>query len=148
MKSYKICISATGNDLDAALDPRFGRALYFLIVDEKGKLIKAIKNSGVQAMRGAGIAAAQFVVKEKVDIVITGNIGPNALAALTTSGVEVYLAPPGMRLRDVIDQYRKGALQQVKEPLPYRPGFGFGPGPRRRGFGGRGRGRGRGRLGR
>ncbi|KPJ55174.1 hypothetical protein AMJ47_01515 [Parcubacteria bacterium DG_72] len=137
----RICITATGNNLDAALDPRFGRAMYFLIVDNKGKLIKAIKNTGVQAMRGAGITAAQIVAKEKVNVVITGNIGPNASMVLGSSGIKIFLGNPAMSVREVLQEYQKGKLQEAKGAVPCGPGFGAGPGQRRRGFGGRGRGR-------
>jgi len=137
----KICISAVGNNLDAPLDPRFGRAMFFLIVDDKGKLIKAIKNAGVQAMRGAGISAAQIVADEKVKVVITGNVGPNAYVALGSSGIKIFLASPGMKAREVLQEYQKGNLQEVTEALPCRPAFGPGFGQGRRGLGGRGRGR-------
>jgi len=122
----KICISATGNNLDAALDPRFGRAVYFLIVDDKGKLIKAIKNTGVQAMRGAGITAAQIVAKEKVNVVITGNIGPNASMVLSSSGIKIFLGSPGMSVRDALQEYQKGKFQEATGVVPCRPGFGPG----------------------
>jgi len=135
----KICISATGNNLDAALDPRFGRTMYFLIVDDKGKLIKVIKNTGVQAMRGAGITAAQIVAKEKVDVVITGNIGPNASTVLGSSGIKIFLGNPAMSVRDILQEYQKGRLQEATGAVPCRPGFGAGPGQRGRGLGGRGR---------
>ncbi len=126
----KICVSATDNNLDASLDPRFGRAMYFLIVDDKGKLIKAIKNTGVQAMRGAGVTAAQIVAKEKVDIVITGNIGPNAFMVLGSSKIKIFFGNPAMNVRDVLQEYQRGKLQETTEVIPPRPGFG-----------GRGRGR-------
>jgi len=131
----KICISATGNNLDVALDPRFGRAMYFLIVDDKGKLIKAIKNTGVQAMRGAGITAAQIVAKEKVEVVITGNVGPNASMVLGSSGIKIFLGNPAMSVRDVLQEYQRGELQEAKGAAPCGPGFGAGPGQRRRGRG-------------
>ncbi|XOB41546.1 MAG: NifB/NifX family molybdenum-iron cluster-binding protein [Candidatus Nealsonbacteria bacterium] len=137
----KICISATGNNLDAPLDPRFGRAMYFLIVDDKGKLIKAIKNTGVQAMRGAGITAAQIVAAEKVNVVITGNIGPNASMVLGSSGIKIFLGSPGMNVRDVFQEYQKGKLREATESVPCGPGFGPGFGQRGKGLGGRGRGR-------
>lgn len=137
----KICISATGNNLDAGLDPRFGRAIYFLIVDDKGKLIKVIKNTGVQAMRGAGITAAQIIAKEKVGVVITGNVGPNASMVLGSSGIKIFLGNPAMSVRDVIQEYQKGKLQEATGAVPCGPGFGAGPGQRKRGLGGRSRGR-------
>ncbi len=137
----KICITATGNNLDAALDPRFGRAMYFLIVDDKGKLIKVIKNTGVQAMRGAGITAAQIVAKEKVEVVITGNVGPNASMVLGSSGIKIFLGSPAMNVRDVLQEYQRGKLQEATGSVPHQPGFGPGLGQRRKGSGGRGRGR-------
>ena len=139
----KICITAAGNNLDAALDPRFGRTMYFLIVDDRGKLIKAIKNTGVRAMRGAGITAAQIVANTKVNIVITGNIGPNASMVLGSSGIKIFIGSPGMKARDILEGYQKGKLQEATGAVPCRPGFGTGSGQRRRGPGGRGQRRGR-----
>jgi len=131
----KICISAVGNNLNVALDPRFGRAVYFLIVDDKGKLTKAIKNTGIQAMRGAGITAAQIIAEEKVNVVITGNIGPNASMVLNSSGIKVFLGNPTMKVKDVIQEFKQGKLLQAKEAVPCSPGFGSGTGQRRRGRG-------------
>jgi len=120
----KICISAVSNNLNAALDPRFGRAVYFLIVDDKGKLIKAIKNTGVQAMRGAGITAAQIIAQEKVNAVITGNIGPNASMVLNSSRIKVFLANPNMKIKDILKEFQQGKLLEAKEAMPCGPGFG------------------------
>ena len=132
----KICISSTGPTLNASLDPRFGRAIYFLIIDNKGKLVKAIKNTGVQAMRGAGISAAQIVTNEKINIVITGNVGPNAFMVLNTSGIKIFIGRPGMKAQDVLKEYQNGNLQEITEAISCGPGFGRGQGQSR----GRGRG--------
>jgi len=129
----RICISAGSDNLNADLDPRFGRAMYFLIVNDKGKLIKAIKNTGVRAMQGAGITAAQIVAQEKVNAVITGNIGPNAAMVLGSLEIKIFLANPTMSVRDAFQQYQKGELKEVTRPAPCGPGF-------RRGLGQRGRG--------
>jgi len=148
-KEVKICISAAGNTLDSFLDPRFGRAMYFLIVDSKGKLIKAIKNTGAQAMRGAGVMAAQIVSQEKVKAVITENIGPNSFMVLNSSGIKIFIGPPGMIIKDVFKEYQKNNLQEATEmtshptgpgPSP-SPGSGFGNrgGGNRGGWGGKGR---------
>lgn len=133
----KICISATGNNLDTSLDPRFGRATYFLIIDNKGKLIKAIKNTGVQAMQGAGITAAQIVANEKVDIVITGNIGPKASMVLNASGIKIFIGSQEMTVRDALGKYQKDRLQEVTEAASSWSGFNPGFNQRRRGRGGR-----------
>ena len=130
----RICISAKSNNLNADLDPRFGRAMYFLIVSDKGKLIKAIKNTGVRAMQGAGITAAQIVAQEKVNAVITGNIGPNAAMVLGGLEIKIFLAHPSMSVQDAFQQYQKGKLKEVTKPAPCGPRFRRGLGQGGRGF--------------
>ena len=41
----KIAISSQGQTLDSQIDPRFGRAAYFLIIDSLDDNIKVIDNS-------------------------------------------------------------------------------------------------------
>jgi predicted Fe-Mo cluster-binding NifX family protein len=55
----KICVSSTGNTLDAPVDPRFGRCRYFLIVDSETMQFEAVPNIASGAMGGAGIQAAK-----------------------------------------------------------------------------------------
>jgi len=45
----KICVSSLGSDLNSLIDPRFGRAQYFLFLDEKGNLDEVISNPGILA---------------------------------------------------------------------------------------------------
>jgi predicted Fe-Mo cluster-binding NifX family protein len=127
----KICISATGDNLNAFLDPRFGRAMFFLIVNPEGKLIKAIKNTGKQAMRGAGVTAAQIVADEGVDVIITGNIGPNAAIVLGTSKIKIFVDIPETPILDVIKKYQENKLQEAVDIKFSQSGPGLGRGGRR-----------------
>ncbi len=120
----KICITSTGSTLGSSIDPRFGRCQYFLIVDEKGKLVKSIANESDQAMRGAGITAAQIIVNEKVGVVITGNVGPNAYGVLSSSEVKIFPGAFGMSAKQAFKAYKEKKLKEV-EPST---GYGFGPG--------------------
>jgi len=61
----KICVCASGPNLDSQVSPVFGRCPYFLIIDSKTEEFKAIPNPALQAGRGAGVAASQLVVSEK-----------------------------------------------------------------------------------
>ena len=51
----KIAVTSTGSDLDAQVDPRFGRAEYLLIVDTDNLEFQVIENPGTQAPGGAGV---------------------------------------------------------------------------------------------
>ena len=130
----KICVCATGLDLNSQVSPVFGRCPYFLIVDSKTEEFKAIPNPALQTGRGAGVAAAQIAVSEKVGVVICGNFGPNAFSVLQMSGIKIYPGVFGLTVKQAIDKYNKGELKEIKAPsAPGRFGFGPGPGRRKRG---------------
>jgi predicted Fe-Mo cluster-binding NifX family protein len=108
----KICVSSTGKGLDADVDQRFGRCLYFLIVDTETMNVKTISNESALSSGGAGIQAAQIVTKEGVGSVITGNIGPNAFQILQAAGIKVFTGAEGT-VNEVIENYKKGKYNET-----------------------------------
>jgi len=135
----KICFSVSFPKIDSPIDPRFGRAPYFLLTDEKGKDIQVINNPGIQAMGGAGITAAQAVVSAGAQMVITGNLGPNAFNVLKASGVKIITGVFDLSAQEALEKYNQGELKETTQPNV--PGH-FGMGRRFGGRGGFGPGRG------
>jgi predicted Fe-Mo cluster-binding NifX family protein len=82
----KIAITSEGQSLEAAIDPRFGRCKYFLIMDTDTGNFEAVENSHAQNSGGAGIQAGQLVVSKGVEAVLTGNMGPNAFRLFNQRG--------------------------------------------------------------
>ncbi|MCK4784924.1 MAG: NifB/NifX family molybdenum-iron cluster-binding protein [Desulfobacteraceae bacterium] len=111
----KIAISATGPDLDAEVDPRFGRCQYFVIVDMETTQLEALENSGAMGSGGVGVSAAQMIAGKGVEAVITGNCGPNAHQALSAAGIKVITGVTG-NIRDAIEDYKSGKLQANSQP--------------------------------
>ncbi len=132
----KIAITATSPDIDAGVDPRFGRCAGFVIADTESDEWDAFPNPAINSASGAGIQAAQFVADKGVKAVISGAFGPNAYQALAAAGIEMYSAG-GITVRQAIEDYKAGRLTRVSAPSP---GAGHGGGWGR--GGGRGRGRG------
>lgn len=92
----RIAVSSRGTGLDSMVDPRFGRAQFFIIFDTDNDSFQAISNEqNVQAAQGAGVQAAEKVAREKVDIVVSGNIGPKAFATLSAAGIRTALWAEG-----------------------------------------------------
>jgi predicted Fe-Mo cluster-binding NifX family protein len=123
----KICVSATADNLEAQLDPRFGRCLYLVIVDSETMEFEAIPNMAAGSTGGAGIRAAQTIVNKGVEVVITGNVGPNAFGALSAAGIVIVTAASGT-VREVVKRFKKGELQRTGAPSV---GGHFGMGSRR-----------------
>ena len=78
----KLCITSSGQNLDDTIDPRFGRCQYFIMVDSESMRFEAIQNPAISAGGGAGIQAAQLVANQGAEVVLTGNVGPNAFNTL------------------------------------------------------------------
>jgi predicted Fe-Mo cluster-binding NifX family protein len=131
----KICISATGNSLEAQLDPRFGRCPYFVVVDSETMQFEAILNIATGATGGAGIQAAQTIANKSVKAVITGNVGPHAFGALSATGIDILSDTSGT-VREVVEKFKKGELHKIGAPtVGGHCGVGQGRGSRGQGRG-------------
>lgn len=109
----KVIISATGETLDAPVDPRFGRCQYFVMVDTETMDFSAQSNMQKNAMGGAGVQAAQYVANEDVDAVVTGSVGPNAFQTLSAAGVKVFTGAEGT-VKDAVEALNQGLLQETE----------------------------------
>lgn len=105
----KIGVSATSPGLDAQIDPRFGRCQYFIIVDSDAMSCESCENASMAASGGAGIQAAQFIANKGVEVVLTGNVGPNAHTTLEAAGIRIITGVNGT-VRDAVEAYKRGAL--------------------------------------
>ncbi len=150
----KLAISSQGKDINSEIDPRFGRCAYFLIVDSESMEYEAIPNSYAMAMGGAGIQTGQMIANKGVEVVITGNCGPNAFQVLTAAGIKIIIGVSG-KVIDAVNKFKEGKLssyanspnvsmhagvaQGAGMPLGVGLGLGMGMG-RGRGIGARRRG--------
>ena len=146
----KVAVSADKKDLDAPIDPRFGRCAFFIMVDTDDMSFEAFDNESIALGGGAGIQAAQFLASKGAEVIITGNIGPNTVSTISAAGIKVVTGQTGT-VRQAIDDYKKGKLKgsggaTVADHSGLGQGTGMGPGMGR-GMGGRGMGRGMGGRG-
>jgi predicted Fe-Mo cluster-binding NifX family protein len=111
----KICVTASGTTLDASVDPRVGRAAYFITVDSETMAFEAVPNTATSAMSGAGIQAAQTIASKGVNVLITGNVGPNAFQALASAGIKIVVGAYGT-VGEVIEKYKRGELKGTSAP--------------------------------
>jgi predicted Fe-Mo cluster-binding NifX family protein len=111
----KIAVSAMQPSLDADIDPRFGRCLYFLIIDPDTMQFEALENSGAMAGGGAGISTAQMIAGKGVEVVLTGNCGPNAYEVLSAAGIKVFTGVAG-KVQDAIAGYKLGKFKASSQP--------------------------------
>ena len=115
MKIMKIAITSTGKELDSNLDPRFGRADYFIIVDPETKALEVVENSqNLNLPQGAGIQAGKTIIDHHIDVLVTGHCGPKAFKVLQQAGVKVMTGAAGT-VADAIAQFSSGELETSAE---------------------------------
>lgn len=118
----KIGISSTGNSMSSMLDARFGRCSYFVIYDTETSQSEYIDNSARTASGGAGIAAAQEMINHDVEVVITGNMGPNAFNVMANSDVKVYRCG-NVSIETAIQLFKEAKLQMIDQAGPAHAGM-------------------------
>ena len=117
----KICVTAKGSQLSSPIDPTFGRAQVFLLVDSETRSVEVLANA--PAAHGAGVQAAQLMVEHGVGVVVTGNVGPNAFQGLKAAGIRMHVGAQGTA-QDALVDYETGKLQSPEGPTKQGHGGG------------------------
>ena len=91
----RIAIAASGAGPHALVEPVFGRADFFVILSTENNTHTTITNSFRDAQTKAGQHAASMLLKEEVDVVLCGDIGPKAKLILAEKSVFVGIGYDG-----------------------------------------------------
>lgn len=109
----KIAIASSGRDMQAQLDPRFGRAPFFVVYDTDTEQFQVVDNAvNLNAAQGAGIQSAQNVASTGADAVIGANFGPKAVQVLQAAGLRMFLCDAST-VGEALDKYTAGELVEA-----------------------------------
>lgn len=87
----KVAITVANSTGSPILEPRFGRAPFFLILDTESNEIAYIENPATEENHGAGVMAAQTLSDAGVTIAVSGKFGPNGYRALQQMGIDCFV---------------------------------------------------------
>ncbi len=111
----KIAITSEGPTLDDQIDPRFGRAAGFVLVDLDTMATQYLDNGQSQVMaQGAGIQAAQIVARAGAGWVLTGYVGPKAFKVLAAAGIKVGQNLEGLTVREAVARFQSGGIAMAQ----------------------------------
>lgn len=106
-----LMLSAQQPTLDSPVNARFGRAPWLIKMDLETNKWEAQSNPGVSQSGGAGVAAAQFVIDQKADVVISGDFGPNAAGAFRAANINMRLyTPEAATIEQAVALYKEDKL--------------------------------------
>ena len=110
----KITIPVDDKSLSSNVCVSFGRTPYFLIYDTDTQKSVFLDNSAVASTGGAGIKAAQIIVDNKVNALLTPRCGENAANVLKSAEIEIYRTIT-TSAKDNIDAFIAGKLPLLNE---------------------------------
>ena len=110
----KIAIPVDEKTLSSNVCVSFGRTPYFLIYDTETKESVFIDNSAAASTGGAGIKAAQTIVDNKADALLTPRCGQNAADVIKSADIKLFKTISAS-VKDNIVAFIEGELPLLDE---------------------------------
>lgn len=110
----KIMVPADGNSSRGKVCISFGRTPYFFIYDTDSNESKYIENTAAESQGGAGIKAAQIIVDNEAEILITPRCGENAAEVLNAANIKIFKSK-SESIQDNINNFISGKLYTLNE---------------------------------
>ncbi len=105
--------------LDSEVHNHFGRAPYFIIFrldDDNINIEDFYYNEFLDEKKHIGIKVIRAVIKYKLDMLFTSQIGEISFHMLKDNFVDIYNIEEGITVKEVIERYRKGDLKRIAAP--------------------------------
>ncbi len=113
----KVAVTSEGPTLSDAVDPRFGRAGGFVVVELATGAATYVDNGSSQVLaQGAGIQAAENLVKAGAQVLLTGHVGPKAFTALKAAGVKMVQGVENMTVGEAVAKFKAGEFTYSDAP--------------------------------
>jgi predicted Fe-Mo cluster-binding NifX family protein len=93
----KIAVASQTKKVESKISEQAGRSPFYLIFDEQGSLLTAVKNPFSRGGGGAGFGVAKMLADKEVDLVVAGEFGPKMIAALEERGLRALEAAGTVR---------------------------------------------------
>ena len=117
----KIMISSTEKGKNSIVDEKFGRAAHYIIYDSTKNQYNNLFNTAQAGAHGAGPKAAQIAIDEKVDFILTGNLGPKAMRVIEHTNIKAYYLKNGT-VKENVELFLKNELEEIQKPGPSNAG--------------------------
>lgn len=109
----RMAVTSKGDGLDGEIAP-MARSNFFIIFEGSPDNRMVMENLVRKGGSESAIKTAAELAKQKVDIVITGTIGPRAFKQLESAGVKVHAGCEGT-VSEILEKCLKGKLPICKK---------------------------------
>lgn len=103
----KVCVPSMGRNLNEPISQHFGRAPFFLIVDQESGSVEVLENRS-EHMGGVG-KPPEHIASRGAEVMICSGLGSKAIDMLSSYGICTYVGAQGS-VGEAIGQWREGRL--------------------------------------
>lgn len=113
----RVAVASDGDDLDAPVGTGLGRCTRFLLVNPESLEYSVVAVTPKAHMEDVSVEAIKAVVHGGAWAVITPHVMPRCCRLLSQMGVDVTLCPPGLTVRQALDEFKAGRLSSASQPI-------------------------------
>ena len=106
--SRRIAVPSMGDSSDSLISNNLGRSPFIIIYDDEGKEYNSYENIGFSVQDGSGLKAAETIIQNNADILLTREIGRKAYSVLVKKHVIVHLIDSGGTVKSAVSRFIKG----------------------------------------
>lgn len=114
-----IAMPVEGKSMDSKISDNFGRTEFYLLYDDKTDEATFLENTAAKSQSGAGIEAAQILVDNNIDVLITPRCGKNAADVLKSGNIEIYKSNTNS-VKENLEDLKSDKLSKL---IDIHPGF-------------------------
>jgi predicted Fe-Mo cluster-binding NifX family protein len=109
----RIAVVADGEGLDALLHEEVGTCTSFTIVDPQSGRWEVVRVEHAVPAHKVDLSGVRAIVRSGAAVVITAHVSAACCMALQALAVPAHLAPAGITVREAIDRYGRGELEEI-----------------------------------
>lgn len=117
MEKLRVAVPALGaGDLDSNLSSHFGHCDVFSLIDiEDGKIVGVEPEINAEHAHGGCLIPVRQLESKNIDAIIVGGMGIKPLVGFRDAGIRVFLNNGGGTVRQAVQSFIKGELQEMSE---------------------------------
>jgi predicted Fe-Mo cluster-binding NifX family protein len=119
-KKFRIAIPVEEDKgLESTPNPHFGSASNFIIIEiDQGRIKNwTVKpNPGAKLSKKRGITSANFLITDRVNTLLAGELGEGPFHVLRDGLVEIYSLPNDSGIREAVEDFLNDKLEKVVSP--------------------------------
>ncbi len=103
----KIAVPSMGKTLESFVSNNLGRSPFIIIYDDETQKHNFFENIGFRIQDGAGLKAAEIIIQNKADVLLTKEIGRKAYSVLMKEHIDINVLSLSGTVKSAIKKFLK-----------------------------------------